>query len=124
MWNEAGLVRPWNDPDADFERALRGASSTVLLAEVDGRPVGTVMVGDDGHRGWIYYLAVDPGQQGTGVGRRLMAAAEAWLREQGCPKLQLMVRGSNEGAVAFYEGIGYDRADVQVLGRWLVEPHD
>ena len=54
MWNETGLVRSWNDPGADFERALTAASSTVLLAGVEGRPVGTVMVGDDGHRGWVY----------------------------------------------------------------------
>ena len=55
---EAGLTRPWNDPNADIALALATPSSTVLAGRIDGRLVATAMVGSDGHRGWVYYLAV------------------------------------------------------------------
>jgi ribosomal protein S18 acetylase RimI-like enzyme len=119
LWNEVGLTRPWNDPALDFERALQGESSTVLGARRENELVGTVMVGYDGHRGWVYYLAVAPAHQGQGVGAQLMSEAEAWLRAKGAVKSQLMVRRSNEEVVAFYERRGYDVAEVTVLSRWL-----
>jgi ribosomal protein S18 acetylase RimI-like enzyme len=74
-WHEAGLVVPWNDPRADLERALSGPSSAVLAGTVKGSLVATAMVGLDGHRGWVYYLAVAPGARGQGCGRAMMAAA-------------------------------------------------
>jgi ribosomal protein S18 acetylase RimI-like enzyme len=49
----------------------------------------------------------------------MMDAAEAWLRERGAPKLQLMVRGSNADAMGFYEALGLARQDVVTLGRFL-----
>ena len=77
------------------------------------------MVGYDGHRGWVYYLAVDLAHRRAGLGRRMMAAAEAWLRERGAPKIQLMVREDNEAAIGFYEAIGLERQPVVTLGRRL-----
>ncbi len=77
------------------------------------------MVGHDGHRGWVYYLAVDPGARGSGYGRAIMTAAETWLRARGVPKLNLMVRGDNEQAVSFYRALGYTADDVSVLSRRL-----
>lgn len=120
LWHEAGLTRPWNDPAADLRRALDGGSSTVLaiLAE-QGQLLATAMVGHDGHRGWVYYLAVHPARQGTGLGRRLMDACEAWVHERGIPKIQLMVRDTNLEAQSFYEALGYERNAVTVLSRWL-----
>ncbi|WBY07766.1 GNAT family N-acetyltransferase [Sphingomonas sp. 7/4-4] len=82
---------------------------------------GSVMVGFDGHRGWVYYLAVSPDQRRTGLGRALMAAAEDWLRDRGAPKLQLMVREDNAAALDFYEALGLERQKVAVLGRFLKE---
>jgi len=76
------------------------------------------MVGFDGHRGWVYYLAVSPDHRRKGLGRALMAAAEAWLRARGAPKIQLMVREENE-AIAFYEALGLERQKVVTLGRFL-----
>jgi ribosomal protein S18 acetylase RimI-like enzyme len=76
------------------------------------------MVGHDGHRGWLYYLAVADDHRRRGVGRALVAAAEEWLAEQ-VPKAHLMVRDDNAGAVAFYERLGYARQDTTVLGRRL-----
>ncbi|HLS45997.1 MAG TPA: GNAT family N-acetyltransferase [Ornithinicoccus sp.] len=63
---------------------------------------GTVMVGHDGHRGWVYYLAVQPGRRGMGLGRELMLAAESWLDRGGIAKLQLMVRGGNSELIGFF----------------------
>lgn len=124
LWHACGLTRPWNDPVADLARALDGPSSTVLAALDGDAPeelVGTVMVGHDGHRGWVYYLAVDPGRRGRGVGRALMSAAEEWLAAAGVPKVQLMVRAGSTEVVAFYEALGYADQQVLVLGRFLDE---
>ncbi|MCI4659357.1 GNAT family acetyltransferase [Cryobacterium zhongshanensis] len=119
LWDQAGLTRPWNPPEADLLRALAGETSTVLGLFDGGTLVGTVMVGHDGHRGWVYYLAVAESHRGTGLGRRLMLAAEDWLRERGVVKLQLMVRSANAGVLDFYDRLGYEDADVQVRAKWL-----
>jgi hypothetical protein len=84
--------------------------------------VGTAMVGADGHRGWVYYVAVAPSHQRRGVGRLLLQGAESWLARRDVPKVQLMVRGTNTAARGFYERLGYDDARTVVLGRWLHEP--
>jgi ribosomal protein S18 acetylase RimI-like enzyme len=119
LWHAAGLTRPWNDPVLDFDRALAGASSTVLAGVDDATVVATAMVGEDGHRGWVYYLAVREDARGRGLGREMMAAAEDWLRTRGAVKVQLMVRESNMGVIGFYEALGYVDAEVRVLGRRL-----
>ncbi|MEG3175757.1 GNAT family acetyltransferase [Sphingomonas sp. RB3P16] len=119
LWQACGLTRPWNDPAVDFALALGEGNATILLARDGGTVVGSVMVGFDGHRGWVYYLAVAPDARGRGLGRALMAAAEHWLRERGAPKVQLMVRGDNVAALGFYAALGLARQDVVVLGRFL-----
>jgi ribosomal protein S18 acetylase RimI-like enzyme len=91
----------------------------VLGAVSDGRLVGTVMVGHDGHRGWVYYLAVGMSERGSGLGRLLMQAAEAWLVEHGVVKVQLMVRHTNAAVTGFYDRLGYTDADVRVLAKRL-----
>ncbi len=123
LWQVAGLTRPWNDPHADFARAVTGPASAVLGARVaSGGLVGTAMVGHDGHRGWVYYLAVAPAARGTGLGRELMAACERWLVAHGVPKIQFMVRTDNAPVLGFYEHLGYQQQDVVVLGRRLDGP--
>ena len=119
LWTACGLTRPWNDPVADLNLAKGGATSAVLVAADDAGIGGTIMVGFDGHRGWVYYLAVDPGRRRRGLGRSLTAAAEDWLMVRGAPKLQLMVRSDNEAAVGFYQRLGLERQEVIVLGRRL-----
>lgn len=119
LWHAAGLTRPWNDPRGDLERALAGPSSDVLAVTDDGRLLGTAMVGHDGHRGWVYYVAVAAEARRTGLGRALMAAAEAWVSARGIPKLNLMVRGDNAAAQGFYAALGYGRDDVSVMSRRL-----
>lgn len=119
LWEAAGLTRPWNDPRADFAMALEAPSSAVLLAHDGDALIGSVMVGFDGHRGWVYYLAAPPDRRGAGIGRALMRAAENWLKARGCPKIQLMVRGDNHAARGFYDAIGYEMQDVVTIGRRL-----
>lgn len=119
LWQAAGLTRPWNDPVADFRRALATPASDVLVARVGASLAGAVMVGDDGHRGWVYYLGVDPQRRRSGIGRALMASAEDWLRKRDCPKLMFMVRHDNLATKAFYAALGYDAQEVVTLGRRL-----
>ena len=119
LWHACGLTRPWNDPQADYDLALATPTSTILVARDAGAIVASIMTGFDGHRGWVYYLAVDPAQRRHGLGRQMMAAAEEWLRAIGSPKIQLMVRGDNREATAFYKALGYDVQDVITIGRRL-----
>lgn len=122
LWRQTGLTRPWNDPSADLVRALAGATSTVLAAVDGDRLVATAMVGHDGHRGWVYYLAVATTEQGRGLGRQMMRACEQWAIAHGVPKLQLMVRKGNEAVVGFYAHLGYRDDEVTVLARRLDKP--
>ena len=132
LWRACDLTRPWNDPYRDLADARATSTATVLVlrpvppalpgatgaARVQ-EPVGSVMAGFDGHRGWLYYLAVDPAERDAGHGRRLVVAAEAWLAAQGALKVQLMVRQANETVVGFYTAMGYTDAQCVVLGRRL-----
>jgi ribosomal protein S18 acetylase RimI-like enzyme len=77
------------------------------------------MAGYDGHRGWINYLGVAPPWQRRGIVRRLMEAAGARLRAPGCPKINLLVRHTNEAAASFYERLGYRRDAVLSMGKRL-----
>ena len=119
LWSDAGLTRPWNDPRSDALRAHATYPELFLVATERDAIVGTMMAGDDGHRGWVYYLAVAADLRRTGLGRTLMARAEELLTARGCAKIQLMVRSDNADVVAFYDRLGYERSDVAVLGRRL-----
>jgi ribosomal protein S18 acetylase RimI-like enzyme len=118
LWRACELTRPWNDPAADFRRAIDGPASTVLVGDNGGTLVGSAMVGFDGHRGWIYYLAVEPARRGKGHARQLLASCEDWLRQRGCPKVELMVREGNP-AEGLYQRLGWEVQDVRVYARWL-----
>ena len=119
LWQRCGLTRPWNDPHADIALARRRDNSTVLVGRDNGAIVATVMVGHDGHRGWVYYVAVDPDSRKRGHGRVIMAAAENWLREAGIPKLQLLVRRENVQANAFYGSLGFELSTSVMFQKWL-----
>ncbi len=115
LWDAAGVARSWNPPERDIAFARRGEHSTILVGFAGERLVGSAMVGEDGHRGWVYYVAADPAFQGKGVGRAMMMAAEAWLLSRGIWKMQLLVRGENVGVHAFYEKLGYRLVDTVLL---------
>ena len=120
LWREAGLVRPWNDPDSDARRALTAVAATIFAARDGGQVVGTAMTGHDGHRGWVYYLAVAINHRGNGVARALMTATEAWCEAAGMPRLNLMVRAGNAPVLGFYAALGYRKSEVIVLQKDLV----
>ena len=119
LWTTVGLTRPWNDPFDDLKRAMAGPGSTVLAGIEDGVLVSTAVVGHDGHRGWVYYLAVRPQARGRGHGRTMMRACEAWLTARGVPKLNIMIRADNADASGFYSALGYSNEDVIVMSRRL-----
>lgn len=120
LWQACDLTRPWNDPDADIGRALETPTSELLVhADEQDRISGTLMVGYDGHRGWMYYLASDPAARGGGIARALVERAEVFLKAQGCPKVELMVRQTNKAALGFYDRLGYEAQDVVVRAKWL-----
>ncbi len=119
LWERCGLTRPWNDPRADIALARRGTNASVLVGKSGDAPVAAAMVGHDGHRGWVYYVAVDPAVRGKGLGRAIMDAAEDWLRAQGIAKLMLLVRPENTKVQAFYETLGYDEQERVVYAKWL-----
>jgi ribosomal protein S18 acetylase RimI-like enzyme len=119
LWQRCGSTRPWNDPAADIALARRGPNSTVLTGRDGDMIVASVMVGHDGHRGWVYYVTVDPDRRHQGFGRSIMNAAEAWLRARGILKLQLMVRKDNVKVHSFYRSIGYYNQETVTFAKWL-----
>ena len=119
LWQACGLTRPWNAPEADIAFARSCDNATVLVGRKAGAVVASAMVGHDGHRGTVYYVAVAPERQGHGLGRAMMDAAEGWLRARGVWKLNLMVRAENEQATRFYEALGYAVEERLNLAKWI-----
>jgi len=120
LWDACGLIRPWNDPRRDIARKLTEQPELFLVGTEDGKPMATAMVGFDGHRGWVYYLAVDPGFRGLSHGKAMMQEAERLLMARGCPKLNLLVRSSNAQVIEFYRSLGYVQDEAVSLGRRLI----
>lgn len=119
LWQACGLTRPWNDPATDIALARKGSNATVLIGRGDSAILATVLVGHDGHRGWVYYLAVDPEHRHRGYARVMMDTAENWLRARGIEKLQLMVRADNTAVKDFYQSLGYSEQERIVYAKWL-----
>ena len=105
------------DAEVDTEAGAEAGPGAVTGA---GHIVASAMGGYDGHRGWVYYVAVHPDHRGAGHGRVLMAELEARLLTSGCPKLNLQVRGDNAAALAFYARLGFAVDDVVGLGKRLI----
>jgi ribosomal protein S18 acetylase RimI-like enzyme len=119
LWRQCNLLRTWNDPREDIARNQQSACGRILVAVHQQTLVGAVMIGYDGRRGWINYLAVAPGHRRRKLGTLLMSRAEAYLRELGCPKVNLQVRQSNLDVVSFYTALGYSDDLVVSLGKRL-----
>ena len=123
LWESCGLTRPWNDARKDIHFAKQKPSSEILVGEDSGQIIASVMVGHDGHRGAIYYLAVSPQHERRGLGRAIHDAAIAWLQNAGVWKINLMVRLENTQVVSFYEKLGYRMNKVVSLAR-AIEPNE
>ena len=119
LWHRCNLVVPQNDPKKDMAMKLKVQPELFLVGIISERIVSTAMAGYDGHRGWVYYLAVDPDYQRKGIGRQMMEKVEKSLRELGCQKINVQVRSSNESVVSFYKQLGFSNDDVIGLGKRL-----
>ena len=120
LWLACGLTRSWNDPHKDIARKLTVQRDLFLVGELEGRLVSSVMAGFEGHRGWVYYLAVAPEYRGRGFGAELMKVVEGMLIERGCPKINLLVRSTNRAVLELYGRLGYAPDDVVPLGKRLI----
>ena len=119
LWSVCELTRPWNNPSRDIERKLARDAENLLVLEQQGRLIGSVMVGYEGHRGWINYLAVLPDAQRRGLASRMMAEAERLLRLAGCPKINLQIRSTNLQVIEFYQSLGFKIDEVTSMGKRL-----
>ena len=119
LWQRCTLVVPWNDPHKDIATKLAFQAESFFVGELDGQVIASVMVGYEGHRGWVNYLAVHPDHRRRGFGRQLMTHAESVLHDLGCPKLNLQVRETNLSVRGFYESLGFTNDHVIGLGKRL-----
>lgn len=120
LWEECGLTRPWNDPYKDITRKVAQGDDLFLVGECDQQLMATAMAGFDAHRGWLYYLAVDPAYRHRSYGQQLLREVEARLLQRDCPKLNLLVRDDNTELINFYRRLGYKQDAVSSLGRRLI----
>jgi len=108
LWEEAFPdYAPYNRAEQAIPAKLDEQPELLFVAEQDGAVVGTVMAGYDGHRGWLYAVAVGAAHRQRGIGAALIGAAEAALKARGCVKINLQVLESNPAAIGFYERLGY-----------------
>ncbi|MEO8082191.1 MAG: GNAT family acetyltransferase [Ardenticatenales bacterium] len=121
LWRRCGLTRPSNDPRKDIARKSKVQAEWFLVGTLDETIVATVMAGYDGHRGWLYYVGVDPTHRGRGIGRAMLVDVERRMRALGCPKINLQVRTGNDDAMAFYRALGYAVDDVIGMGKRLID---
>jgi ribosomal protein S18 acetylase RimI-like enzyme len=120
LWRECGLIVPWNNPQTDIDRKYMDSPQLFFVGELQSELVASCMAGYDGHRGWIYFLAVKNSQQRKGLATRLLSHVEAELIKLGCPKVELMVRKTNDRVISFYKSIGFDPDPVIVLSKRLI----
>ena len=120
LWNACGLVVPHNDPNRDIDRKLTIKPEWFLVGEVDRQVIASCMVGYEGHRGWLNYLAVRPDMQNQGLGQQIVSYAETLLLQAGCPKINLQIRSTNQRVIEFYEGLGYKQDPVISMGKRLI----
>ena len=120
LWREVFPNDPkWNVSEQDIARKVGFQSDPFLVAVIDNRVVGTAMGGYDGHRGWVYLVAVSPALRRQGIGEALMHAIEAALSALGCTKLNLQIRAGNEAVAAFYRKLGFQVEERISMGKRL-----
>lgn len=108
---------PWNHAENAIPEKLRVQPELFLVAEVKGNIVGTAMAGYDGHRGWLYTIAVEPSHQRRGIGSRLLKSAERKLLQMGCKKINLQIRADNDAVSEFYRCHGYATEERISMGK-------
>jgi len=119
LWRKCGLIVPQNDPVEDIKKKLDFQPELFFIGLLEDKVIGSIMVGYEGHRGWINYLAVIPEYQKQGYGRKLVQKAINELKKYGCLKVNLQVRRSNTSVIDFYKHLGFKEDDVISLGMRL-----
>ena len=119
LWDKCNLIVPQNNPKEDIETKIAFQPELFFVGTLDDKIIAVIMVGYEGHRGWINYLAVLPEYQRKGYARLMMEKAEEVLKKMGCLKINLQVRGGNGAVIAFYESIGYTDDHVISFGKRL-----
>ncbi|KPB69632.1 GNAT family acetyltransferase [Pseudomonas cannabina] len=109
--------QPHNRPDLSIDKKRAVEDRLFFVALLNGAVIGTILAGYDGHRGWLYSVAVDPQQRGKGLGSALVKHAEQALTERGCVKINLQVRTLNESVQAFYRTLGYTQEPIISMGK-------
>ena len=121
LWRRCELIVPWNAPEKDILRKLSVNDDLFILAEEKRGIIASAMGGYDGHRGYIYYLAVLPEFQKKGVGSEILKKIETKLLNKECPKINLFVRNTNLRVQAFYKKNKYKIQESQIYGKRLIE---
>ena len=107
LWKTVfGYEAAHNTPSLAIDKKLAVQDDLFFVAQDGNALVGTILAGYDGHRGWLYSVAVHPSHQGQGIGKALIAHAERALAQRGCMKINLQIVSSNESVSAFYKSIG------------------
>ncbi len=121
LWTNSapGVHLGRSDAPEEIARKLQRDPELFLVAEQDGRLVGTVIGGYDGRRGLVYHLAVAPDNQYQGIGSALMEEVENRLRQLGCMKAYLLVVDGNGSVIDYYTARGWDPMHVTILGKEL-----
>lgn len=119
LWSRVfGYQEPRNAPSKVIADKLSWDGRLLVAVEAE-RVIGTLMLGYDGHRGWLYRLAVDEAARRRGIGRQLVRRAEALLSELGCAKVNLQLHAHNHAAARFWESVGYGREARVDMGKDL-----
>ncbi len=121
LWEACGMSMPWNDPDQDIKLYRDSPGAEIFVGQNKDGLIGSACVGHDGHRGWVYYLGVQPAARGNGHGAALMRHAESWLADRQVAKVQLLVRPQNLATRTFYARIGYEPNPCDIMQRWLTD---
>lgn len=111
--------KPQRDPRLSIRNKLSMQPELFFVGVLEERLIGSVMAGYDGHRGWLYSLAVAEDARGNGYGRALVEHAERALKLIGCPKLNLQIMANKPEARGFYAKLGYQMDEVVSLGKRL-----
>lgn len=108
LWTTVfGYETAHNAPGLSIDKKLGARDDLFFVAIQEDRVVGTILAGYDGHRGWLYSVAVHPACRSQGLGTALVRHAETALTARGCMKINLQIVGGNDAVCAFYEALGY-----------------
>jgi ribosomal protein S18 acetylase RimI-like enzyme len=122
IWKDIfGYETARNDPGFIIDKKIAMGDGLFFVAVHRDEVVGTVMAGYDGHRGWIYSLAVHPGQRKEGMSSLLLSHAEKRLASLGCVKINLQVLKENADVQRFYRVNGYALEDRISMGKQIDE---